>query len=262
LGEADYLTSLYEERESSTLPNLSDQNFYQEIKSCVSALRIGLDAFAIDVTCPELGIPAVYVFIPGAHFMDRTRENSVAYHASRLASQLRDEDRALAEMQRLVQLFPERYEVRFFLGYAFERKGLFELALSHFEASLQMDPKPVDVANIYCHMGIVHQARGAYQKAIQMYKVAREHNGALKEVYQQLGFCYFKKGEYEKAIEQFARALEIDPGSAIDYANIGANLKAMGYVQMAIPIYEMALEMDPSLEFARTQLEQIREMNP
>ena len=259
LEEAWYLTSTSNVVDVSTLPNLSNQDFFQEIKSCISTLqKIGLDVFAVDVTHPEIGIPTVYVIIPGAHFMERTRENSISYHASRLASQLVDEKQAVAQMERIASLFPDRYEVQFFQGYAFERIGLPDVALSHFEQALKMEPRKVDLANIYCHIGIVYRDQGLFEKAIEMFKVAKKQNITLKEVYQQLGFCYFKIGKYEEAIEQFEKAIEIDPGSAIDYANIGANLKAMGHVQMAIPIYEMALEIDPDLEFARKQLHQIK----
>lgn len=259
LEDASYLTWTPNVVDITTLPNLSNQNFHQEIKSCTAALHeIGLDVFAVNVTDPEVGIPVVYVIIPGAHFMDRTRENSVAYHAARLISQHHNKERALAEVERMAALFPDRYEVRFFLGYAYERTESPEMALSHFEAALKMEPRPVDVANIYCHIGVTYRDQGLFEKAIEMFEIAREHNDTLKEVYQQLGFCYFKKGKYEKAIEQFEKALEIDPGSAMDYANIGANLKAMGQAQMAIPMYEMALEMDPGLEFAQNHLQQLR----
>ncbi len=259
LEEASYLTSIHEEVDRSSLPNLSNRNFYQEIKSCVAALhKIGLDVFVVNVTHPQIDIPVIYTIIPGAHFMDRTRENSVCYHAARLASQLADENQAVTEMERIAHLFPDRYEARFFLGYAYERKGLLEKALSQFETALNIKPRSIDLANIYCHIGIVYRDQGFFEKAIEMFKVAHDHNDTLKEVYQQLGFCYFKMREFEKAIEQFEKAIEIDPGSAIDYANIGANLKAMGHMEMAIPIYEMALEIDPDLEFARTQLHQIK----
>ena len=259
LEEAGYLTSSSNIVDVSTLPNLSNEDFFHEIQSCISVLqKIDLDVFAVDVAHPEIGIPAIYVIIPGAHFMDRTRENSVSYHASRLASQLTDGSQAVTAMERIAHLFPDRYEVRFFLGYVYERQGMPEIALSHFETALRMEPRAIDVAHIYCHIGIAYRDQGLFEKAIEMFNVAEKHNDTLKEVHQQLGFCYFKKGEYEKSIEQFEKALEIDPGSAIDYANIGANLKAMGHVQMAIPIYETALEIDPDLEFARTQLNQIK----
>ena len=259
LEEAWYLMPTSNVVDIEALPNLADQNFHQEIKSCAAVLqKIDLDVFAVDVTHPEIGIPVVYVIIPGAHFMDRTRENSVAYHAARLISQYHNEERALAEMERMADLFGDRYEVRFFLGFICERNGLTEKALSHYETALKMEPRDVDLANIYCHIGIIYRNKGAYEKAIEIFNVAQGHNDSLKEIYQQLGFCYFKTGEFEKAIEEFEKALEIDPGSAIDYANIAANLKALGHLQMAIPIYEMALEIDPDLEFARNQLNQIK----
>lgn len=259
LEDASYITDPSDLVDLSTLPNVSDINFYQEIKFCVAALsQIGLDVFVVDMTHPRIGIPVVYIIIPGAHFMDRTKENSISYHASRLASQLTDENRAVAEMERMALLFPDRYEVRFFLGYAYERKGVSDKALSHFEAALKMDPRGVDLANIYCHIGVAHREKGEFEEAIRMFEIARERNDTLKEIYQQLGYCYFKRGQYVKAIEQFEKALGIDPGSAIDYANIGANLKAMDHTEMAIALYEIALEIDPDLEFALTQLNQLR----
>jgi len=258
LEDAGYLMSGSKVVDVSSLPNLSNQDFLREIISCTSTLKtIDLDVFAVNVTHPELEIPAVYVIIPGAHFMDRTRENSVSYHASRIASRLADENQAVTQMERIARLFPDRYEVRFFLGYAYGRMGFQENALPQFEAALHMNPKPADIAAIYCHLGIGYREQGLLEKAIEMLNVAHQHNNTLKEVYQQLGFCYFKTGDYEKSIEQFEKALEINPSSAMDYANIGANLKAMGHVHMAIPIYEMALEIDPDLEFARTQLDKI-----
>ena len=259
LEEASYVMSSDEVIDLSSLPNVSDENLYVEIKSCAAALsRIGLDALAVDITHPEIDIPAVYVIIPGAHFMDRTRGNSVSYHAARLASQMADEDAALSQMIRIAELFPERYEVLFFLGYAYERKGLPDRALACFEESLKLGPRSVDLPNIYCHIGIAYREQGLFEKAIRTLEKAQDRNQTLKEIYHQLGFCYFKTGLYEKAIAQFERALEIDPGSAMDYANIGANLRAMGHVEMAISIYEIALEIDPDLEFARTQLKQIK----
>jgi ribosomal protein S12 methylthiotransferase accessory factor len=259
LEDAWYLTSVSNIVDILTLPNLSDENFFKEIQSCVASLsRNGLDVFAVNATHPSIGIPVVYIIIPGSHFMERTRENSVSYHSSRLASQLPNEHQAIYEMERIAQLFPDRYEVRFFLGYAYERVGMSEIALSHFNAALKMEPRPVDIANIYCHIGITYRDQGLFEKAIEMFNVAKRNNDTLKEIYQQLGFCYFKIGKYEKAIEQFEKALELDPGSAIDYANIGACLKALGYLQMAIHIYEIALEIDPDLEFARKQLQGIK----
>lgn len=259
MEEAAYITHGDHVVNLSSLPDVSDGNFYQEIKSCAAALnKIGLDVFVVDITHPRIGIPAVYTIVPGAHFRDRTRDNRVSYHAARLISQMADENRAVTEMERMADLFPDRYEVRFFLGYAYERKGLPDKALTHLEAALEIGPSRVDLASIYCHIGIAYRDQVLYEKAIEALETSREHDDNLKEVYQQLGYCYFKLHEHMKAIEQFEKALEIDPGSAIDYANIGANLKAMGHRQAAGPLYEIALELNPDLEFAQRHLKELR----
>ena len=259
LQEASYIIDNEKVVELQSLPDLSDRNLKVEIDRCIKALAfIGLDVFAVDMTHPELKIPVVYTVIPGAHFRDRTRENDVCYHSARLVSGLPDAHRALEEMKKMSILFPNRYEVAFFLGYAYERLEYPQKALAHFERALSLYPRPVDIVNIYCHIGIAHRDMGDYEKAIAMLSEGLSHDNQMKEVYQQLGYCYFKLAKYEEAIAQFEKVLEIDPGSAIDYANIGANLKAMGYNAEAIKLYEMALDLDPEIDFAQHHLRELR----
>jgi ribosomal protein S12 methylthiotransferase accessory factor len=259
LKEASYITGHEKVVELQSLPDLSDSNLKVEIDRCIKALSwIGLDVFAVDMTHPKLKIPVVYTVIPGAHFRDRTRENDVCYHSARLVSQIPDAHRALEEMKKMSILFPNRYEVAFFLGYAYERLEYPKKALEHFERALSLHPRPVDIVSIYCHIGIAHRDMGGYEKAIEMLSEGLSHDNQMKEVYQQLGYCYFKLAKHEEAIAQFEKVLEIDPGSAIDYANIGANLKAMGYNAEAIKLYEMALDLDPEIDFAQNHLHELR----
>ena len=259
LKEASYIIENEKIVELQSLPDLSDRNLKVEINRCIKALAfIGLDVFAVDMTHPNLKIPVVYTVMPGAHFRDRTRENDVCYHSARLVSQLPDPHRALEEIKKMSILFPNRYEVAFFLGYAYERLEYPKRALEQFERALSLHPRPVDIVSIYCHIGIAYRDMDAYEKAIAVLSEGLNHDNQMKEVYQQLGYCYFKLAAYEKAIAQFEKVLEIDPGSAIDYANIGANLKAMGYNAEAIKLYEMALDLDPEIDFAYNHLRELR----
>ncbi|NTV43101.1 MAG: YcaO-like family protein, partial [Syntrophobacteraceae bacterium] len=84
LEEAAYLMGNHEAVPVSTLPNLEDPNLRIEIERCVAALsNIGLEVLVLDVTHPDLGIPTVYTIIPGAHFLDRTRNTDFPQHAAR-----------------------------------------------------------------------------------------------------------------------------------------------------------------------------------
>ena len=74
-----------------------------------------------------------------------------------------------------------------------------------------------------------------------------------------MGFCYFKLKEHKAAIQNFEKVIQLNPSSAIDYANIASNYRDMGQRDKAIRYYEMALTLDASIEFARENLEKLRQ---
>jgi len=255
LEEAEYIMAPAPLVSIKSLPDLSDNNFKTEIERCVSTLsHLGMEVLVVDVTHPQLNIPSVYTIIPGAHFRDRTRDTSVVFHAAKIISQTVEGPQAVAAIQRLLESFPGRYDLHFFLGLALEYRGRAREALEEFHRALGLNPRPIDMASVHTHIGVCLKDMGDYDGAIKALEQAREFDPNLKEIYNLLGFCYFKLKKHEQSIEQFEQALEIDPGSAIDYANIGSNLREMGHKKEAIRLYGIALEMDPTIDFARENL--------
>ena len=255
IDEAEYITTAAPVVSIKTLPDLSDSNFKIEIEQCVSTLsHLGMEVLVIDVTHPQLGIPAVYTIIPGAHFRDRTRDSNVVFHAAKIISQSMEGVRAVAPIQKLIESFPGRYDLHFFLGLTMEYQGEAASALEEFRRALDLNPRPLDIASVYTHIGVCLKDMGDYRGAIEALERARDFDPNLKEIYNVLGFCYFKLKKHEQSIEQFEKALEIDPGSGIDYANIGSNLREMGHRKEAIRLYRIALEIDPTIDFARKSL--------
>jgi len=255
LKDADYITTSAPMVSIKDLPDLSHDNFKIEIERCVSSLaRVGLEVLVIDVTHSQLGVPTVYTLIPGAHFRDRTRDTSVPFHAAKIVSQTLEGPRAVAGIQRLLDSFPSRYDLHFFMGLALEYQGKAREALVEFQTALDLNPRPLDIASVHTHIGVCLKDLEDYGGAIKALEQARDFDPNLKEIYNLLGFCYFKLKEHERSIEQFEKALEIDPGSAIDYGNIGSNLREMGHKKEAIRLYQIALEMDPTIGFARESL--------
>ncbi|MBA4392458.1 MAG: hypothetical protein C0407_02790 [Desulfobacca sp.] len=261
LEDAQYVMTDPKTISISELPNLSHENIRQEIEACVQALaRVGLEVYMVNVTHPKLGVPAVYTIIPGAHFRDRTRHTGGLFHLVKLVSMMDDPGEAVEELQKIVRVFPDRYEVNFFLGFALERNDQPLEALGYFKKALLLNPRDIDLSSITCHIGICLKDLEQYEEAIEFLIKAKAHNADQKEIYNALGFCYFKLKEHHKAIEAFERAIEIDPGSGIDYANIGSNLRELGFYPEAIKLYQMALELDPSLEFAKDNLERLSQL--
>jgi ribosomal protein S12 methylthiotransferase accessory factor len=258
LEDAAYLMAEGPVASLDSLPSLGHDNLAEEVRRCLAALdRLGLEVFVVDVTHPELRIPAVYVLIPGTHFLDHTRNTNVVFHLAKTASLYAPPHAAQAALARLEEAFPDRFDVHFFQGVTLEHLGRPNEALFHFQQALALDPPEHEMASVFVHLGSCYKDLAEYSQAIQNLTRARELNPGLKEAHHLLGFCFFKQEDYQEAVKCFERVIELDPGSGIDYANLGINLSRLGHTKEAAYVLRQALELDPSLDFARQALEKL-----
>jgi ribosomal protein S12 methylthiotransferase accessory factor len=258
LEQASYLMKSGGKKSIHALPNHDDQNIRVEIERCVGALsKIGLQVLAINTTHPLLQVPAVYTIIPGAHFLDHTRNTDFAQHAARTMLRSLDGDELVAQMDRLLSTFGPRYDLTFFLAHSLELRGDVETALSLFTRALEQSPEQGEIGSIYVHIGSCLKDMEKYEEALEALSRAEQANPDLKEIFNLRGFCLFKLKRHEESISSFERAIELDPGSAIDYANIGSNLRELGHKREAVRLYSMALELDPDIDFARANIEKL-----
>jgi len=258
LEDAAYLMAPGPVAPLNSLPNLANDNLKVEIQSCLDALDgLQLDVFVVDVTHPEIGIPVVYVLIPGTHFLDRTRNTNVIFHLAKTAALYAEPLDGLAALRRLNETFPQRFEVHFFLGLALANSGFNAEALKHFHQTLGLKPPAHEVPSIYVHLAVCQKDLGNYPVAIGALQQALSLEPDLIEAYQQMGFCHFKLGQYQDAVNCFEKAIELDHGSAIDYANLGINLQRLGHRKEAAYVLKQALELDASLDFAARALAEL-----
>ncbi len=258
LEEADFVVHTDREIDITKLPDLSHDNIRVEVENCIAALfRIGMEVIVLDVTHPELEIPAFYTIVPGAHFRERAAGTSVGMFSTKLIAECVDTERAITELQRAETLIPGKYYIKFYLGSCHLSMNKPREALKHFEEALELNPKKEDVASIYSYMGISLRDMNQYRQAISVLEKAKDYDSERTDVCNLMGFCHFKLKEHEKAIECFREALRIDPTSAIDYANIASNYRDMDKKVQAIRYYELALELDPTIEFARDNLSKL-----
>jgi ribosomal protein S12 methylthiotransferase accessory factor len=242
-----------------SLPDLSHEDFKTEVQACVAALdQRGFTVYCLNVSHPELQVPAVYTVIPGAHFAYRTTGTDVVFHAAKLASQLKDPVQALAVLNQMLAQAGQSYYLHFFQALALLALERPEEALTSLERALALNPPAADEASIHTHRGVALKDLGRYAEAKQALAKAAGFPEPHPEVFNLLGFCHYMLKEHEASIEAFGKAIEIAPGEAINYANIGSNLREMGQVQEACKMYEHALQLDPGLDFARANLEKLR----
>jgi len=241
------------------IDNLGDKNIRKEVENCVTALaKRGMDTFMLDVTHPELKIPAIYTIVPGAHFRERSMIHDVGLFASKLLVE-REQDPELLEekLARLEELIPDAYYLAFYRGRNFFNLGYAEQAVLHFEKALEMSPEQEDLPYIYSYMGSAYKDLELYNEALAVLEKGLLKDEERPDIHNMMGVCYFKKEEYAKAIPCFERAVELNPASGMDYANLGVNHRKLGNSDEAVHFFTLALSIEPDIEFAQQQLAEL-----
>ncbi len=245
-----------QQRSLVELPDLADGDIKVELERCVQALgKIGFDVFMLDVTHPELQIPAMYTIVPGTAFRERSCLHDAGLFAARLALELIDDSaRRAAILEKMELLLPESYYLPFYRGRELYNAGNFIEAYAYLDRAASADALPEDLPFIYSYMGLCLRDMEQYDEAITILQKGLEYDEERPDIYNTLGVCCFKKGEYAQAITHFKRAVELDPASAMDYANIGVNYLRLGKKSEAREFLTLAITLDESLDFARQLL--------
>jgi ribosomal protein S12 methylthiotransferase accessory factor len=261
LEEADYVINPGADSvDITSLPDLSNDNIKIEVQNLITTLsNRNMDVIVIDTMHPDLEIPAFYTIVPGAHFRERALGTSVGMFSAKHIAENRTPHEAIDELQKIDRMLPGKYYVQFYLGSRYLDVNDPDTALNHFRNALKRDPNEQDVPSIYSYMGVALKDLGEYREAIKVLKEGEKLDDERTDLYNLMGFCHFKLKEHEAAIENFKRVVHLDPTSAIDYANIASNYRDMGEKAKAIRYYEMALTLDSTIEFARQNLEALRE---
>ena len=255
LEEADFVIHPERRIDIHQLPDLSHDNIKVEVENCISALsRINMEVIVINTMHPKLEIPAFYTIIPGAHFRERADGTCVGMFSAKLIAESGDPEWSIVRLERMDNLMPGKYYIKFYLGSTYLSMNKCAEALRMLEESLDLDPKEQDIPTIYAYMGIALKDLGQFRKALSVLQKAEMYDNERTDIYNLMGFCHFKLKEHEKAIECFQKVLQLDPSSAIDYANIASNYRDMGDKEKAVRYYQFALELDPSIDFAKDNL--------
>ncbi len=259
LQEAEFITNPGETIDISRLPDLSNNNIKIEVQNCISTLhKKGMETILINTMHPGLEIPAFYTIIPGAHFRERALGTSVGMFSAKLIVETNTPADAIIQLNRIENLLPGKYYLKFYLGSCHLSLNDPETALESFRKALDLEPNEQDIPSIYSYMGICLKDLEQYESAIQVLNKGVQYDNQRTDLYNLMGFCHFKLKEHEKAIECFKKVIELDPGSGIDYANIASNYREMGILEKAVHYYTLALEIDPSIDFAQDNLKKLQ----
>ncbi|NLX18410.1 MAG: tetratricopeptide repeat protein [Desulfobulbus sp.] len=258
LGDVSHVIETPDTVSMGVMADLEHEDILEEIKNCVNALSdIDLEVFVVDVTHPQLQIPAVYTVVPGAHFRERAKEGRAALFAAKLAAELLTEDALEEKLAHMQKILPDAYYLQFYRGRNLYEQGDVEAACSCFQQALDQHPAGEDVPYIFSYLGLCLRDQGKFTEAIGVLQEGLAYDEERPDIHNTLGVCYFKTSRYTEAVASFRRAVALNPMSAIDYANLALNLEKIGEYREAITQYETALSLDSSITFAAENLAEL-----
>lgn len=128
-------------------------------------------------------------------------------------------------------------------GIAWVRKGLYDSAISDFDAAIQYDPKFVDA---YRNRGLAWHMKGDYDRALADFNQAIRLDSNSAQLYNARGTTLTNKGEFDRAIIDFDKAIALDPRYAAAFNNRGLALHRKQELVRAIADFTQVVALLPN----------------
>ena len=190
---------------------------------------------------------------------------AAAYYSRGLAYTAKgDYDRAIQDYNQALQLTPSFAAAYYNRGLAYKRKGEYEWAKSDFNKALTLGYDRATVEALLAELrreqaererekrdicydrGNSHARNGRYDRAIQDYNQALQHDPSYVPAYNNRGVAWAVKGQYNRAIRDYDQALRLDPSYVAAYNNRGKAYARKGDYDRAIRDYDRALGRNPN----------------
>lgn len=182
-----------------------------------------------------------------------------------LATTRGDPSAAVEHFEAVLELQPEASVAHYPLGIAYRELGRMEKAREHFlqrgERTVTMPDPLIDALaarigglSLYMNRGNSAYARGDYQTAATVYRMAVEEDPESTEARHALASSLSRLGKLGEAVEQLRILIEQHPDDAMVHYNLGAILSELGEFEEALASYRRAVELSPELADARFNL--------
>ncbi|MBK9214479.1 MAG: tetratricopeptide repeat protein [Chloracidobacterium sp.] len=163
-----------------------------------------------------------------------------------------DNDCALANFSKAIELRPDFPEAYLGRGTAYVNKGSYDDAITDYSRAIELRNA---FATAYHNRGVAYARKGNFDNAIRDYNQAIELEPNDASTYHNRGLANAKKGNYEQAIKDYNRAINIKPNDAGVHVSRGVAFSKKGNIDQAIADYRMALKLDPTDKDAKNNLE-------
>ncbi|MBV8617972.1 MAG: tetratricopeptide repeat protein, partial [Curvibacter sp.] len=139
-------------------------------------------------------------------------------------------------------------------GFAWKGLGVVLQAQGHAEEALQAKRRAAELspwdAEAQGNLGRSLREAGHYEEALQAFERAVALNPRDASHHNSIGICYFEFNQREKAYAAFRKALEIDPRQPGLYSNLSGYYNERGDIAQALEMLRRALEIEPGSKVA------------
>jgi tetratricopeptide (TPR) repeat protein len=151
-------------------------------------------------------------------------------------------EEAVSEYTKAIAIDPFFEDPHINLGTFYYARGLYERAAAEYEKAIAINPRSADA---HYNLGLAYDRAGRYDKAVPAYEKAIAIDPQCAKAYNDLGFMYTMKGMYDKAVAACQKAISINPRFVQAYNNLGLIYHTQGMYDAAIESYEKALSLNP-----------------
>lgn len=141
------------------------------------------------------------------------------------------------------------------LAYSYIKAGLYEDAISHYNAAISINPDKQWTATV-CHaLGSVYaNFYGNFEIASDKYKEGISLDNNNYDLRISLGDVYMANGNTDDAIRTYCEAIEINPDCYIAYSKVGLALWQNDMLNESVISYEKSIELNPNYDIAQNNL--------
>ena len=182
-----------------------------------------------------------------------------AYSAlAALFIQSKQEDRAIAQYQKIISLRPENSIPYTLIGILEDQRKNFDVAADNYRKALEKDPNSVIAANNLAWLYAV-TGKGNLDEAVRLAQGAVQKNPNVPGFIDTLGWVYYKKNLHTAAVEQLRKAVTLNEAqsratnsapSATYHYHLGMALKGKGDKEESRRELETAIRLSDKSPFA------------
>ena len=159
-----------------------------------------------------------------------------------LAHQCGDRDRAVALIERSLELEPERADWYSNLGIVLRDRLQLDEAVHAFQRAIAIDP---DHVNAHNNLGVVLRAQGLLPEAEAAYRAAIRVNPDSLDAFTNLGILLNAQGRAKEAVQCFCKVITLRPKHAEARRLLALAHWTLGDHDQAIAVFEEWLEEEP-----------------